>query len=133
MGTFPIGAGHGLLSCPAGSGLMPGLYSKGATAVTAAVKGGCVVRGVPAALGGPGPGMVAGAGKTMAAKGLAAGGLIAGGKGLSLGLGIGLGLAGPAILAGLGVVAGYTLWRSRSAVDALNENDVELGEALSER
>jgi hypothetical protein len=67
------------------------------------------------------------------AKGVVAGGTLAGGKGLSLGLGIGLGLWGPTILAGLGLVAAYTLWKSQSTARALNEDDIEIGEALSNR
>ena len=74
--------------------------------------------------------MMAGAGKSIAAKGVAAAGC---GKGLSLGLGIGLGLWGPAILAGLGAAAAYSLWRSRTAVAALSEDEIEIGEALSDR
>ena len=98
MASFPIGGGQGLWSCPAGSGLLPGLQGK-AMGTTVAAKGGGGVCVVPAALVSPGQGM-AGAGKSMAAKGLIAGGGAC--KGLSLGLGIGLGLWGPAILAGLG-------------------------------
>ena len=144
MATFPMGAGQGLWSCPAGSGLLPGLHSKAAAASTVAIKGGgggaCVV---PAALGAPGAGFagghgmagvgpgMAGVGPGMMAKGVVAGGGVC--KGLSLGLGIGLGLWGPAILAGLGAAAGYTLWRSRSAIDALTEDETEIGEALSDR
>ena len=136
MATLPIGTGHGLLSCPAGAGLLPGIHFQGAAA-----------QGIPAALGSPGQGGLAGAGKTIAgktlitkgiaangmAKGVIAGGSLAGGKGLSLGLGIGLGLWGPTILAGLGLVAAYTLWKSQTAVRALNEDDTEIGEALSDR
>jgi len=138
MATLPIGTGHGLLSCPAGAGLLPGVHYQGAAA-----------QGIPAALAGTGQAgagkMVAGktvAGKTVIAKGMAANGMakgviagstLAGGKGLSLGLGIGLGLWGPTVLAGLGLVAAYTLWKSQTAVRALNEDDIEIGEALSDR
>ena len=114
MATFPLGAGHGLMSCPAGAGLLPGLYAK------------------PVALGG-GHGIV-GAGQSIAAKSMAANGTVGGAvkgavaggvacKGLSLGLGIGLGPLGPMVLAGLGMAAAYSLWRSRSAVAALGHGE----------
>lgn len=141
MATLPIGTGHGLLPCPAGTGLLPGVHYQGAG-----------MQGIPAVLGNPGPGALAGAGRTVAgkamagkaviakgmaangmAKGVIAGSTLAGGKGLSLGLGIGLGLWGPTILAGLGLVAAYTLWKSQTAVRALSEDDIEIGEALSDR
>ena len=141
MATFPMGGGQGLWSCPAGSGLLPSLHGK-AAAATLAAGGGAAGAGaggvgacvVPAALGSPGPGL-AGAGKSVAAGGLAKGAIVGGGacKGLSLGLGIGLGLWGPTILAGLGVAAAYSLWRSRAAIDALSEDEAEMGEALSGR
>ncbi|MEI8393158.1 MAG: magnetic particle specific iron-binding protein [Rhodospirillaceae bacterium] len=108
MATFPIGAGQGVIACPA-KATAAGMANGGA---------------IP-------PHVMAGAGKSMVAKGVMAGGV--GCKGLSLGLGIGLGLWGPAILAGLGAAAAYTLWRSRSAVEALSEDQVEIGEALSSR
>ncbi|CAK0744440.1 putative Magnetite biomineralization protein Mms6 [Azospirillaceae bacterium] len=127
MATLPIGTGHGLLSCPAGAGPLPGAPSQGV--------------GTLAGAGQTGAGKMV-AGKTLIAKGVAANGMakgvvagstLAGGKGLSLGLGIGLGLWGPTILAGLGLVAAYTLWKSQTAVRALNEDDIEIGEALSDR
>ena len=114
MATFPMGTGQGLWSCPAGAGGAPGLQAKAATV----------------ALGTPGPGL-AGVGKTMAGKGMIVGGGAC--KGLSLGLGIGLGLWGPAVLAGLGAAAAYSLWRSRAAINALCEDEIEIGEALSSR
>ncbi len=129
MATFPMGGGLGLWSCPAGSGLLSGLHGK-AAASTVVAKGGGGVCVVPAALGNPGQG-IAGAGKSLVAKGVIAGGGAC--KGLSLGLGIGLGLWGPAILAGLGVAAAYSLWRSRAAINALSEDENEIGEALSGR
>ena len=127
MATFPIGGGLGLWSCPAGSGLLPGLHAQTAAVGAKSGGGACVV---PAALGSPGPG-AAGTGKSLAIKGAVVGGGAC--KGLSLGLGIGLGLWGPAILAGLGVAAAYSLWRSRAAIDALSDEEVEIGEALSGR
>ncbi len=129
MATFPLGGGTGLWSCPAGSGLLPSLHAK-AGAATLAAQGGGGVCVVPAALAAPGAGM-AGAGKSLAAKGVLAGGGAC--KGLSLGLGIGLGLWGPTVLAGLGVAAAYSLWRSRAAIEALSEDESEIGEALSGR
>ncbi|MEI6986848.1 MAG: magnetic particle specific iron-binding protein [Rhodospirillaceae bacterium] len=133
MVTFPIGTGHGFMSCPAGAGLLPALHHQGPIAVTAAIKGVCPATGLPVALGGPGRDVMIGAGKAMAVKGPAACATLAGGKGLTLGLGIGLGLWGPAILAGLGAVAAYTLWKSRHTIKALNEDEAELEEALSSR
>ena len=134
MAAFPIGGGQGLWSCPAGSGLLPGLHTK-AAASTAALKGGGGVCVVPAALGTPGQQGLAGAGKSMMAGSMAKGAIAGGGmgKGLCLGLGIGLGLWGPAILAGLGAAAAYSLWRSSATINALNEDETEIGEALSGR
>ncbi len=129
MAAFPMGGGQGLWSCPAGSGLLPGLHVKAGVA-TVAANGGAGACVVPAALGSPGPGL-AGAGKSVVAKGVIVGGGAC--KGLSLGLGIGLGLWGPAILAGLGAAAAYSLWRSRAAIEALSEDEAEIGEALSGR
>ena len=131
MATFPIGTGQGFLSYPAGAGVLPGAHLHGAKMITAATKGASVVRVIPAALGGPGQGAMVGVGKGMVAKGVIAGGSVVGGKGISLGLGIGLGLWGPMILAGLGVAAAYALWKSQGAVEALNEEDAEIREALS--
>lgn len=133
MATIPVGANQGLLACPAGVGMGQGVHAK---AAVAAAKGAGGAVGLRAALGGSGNGAGLGAG-VGAGKGFAAtkGAVACGatGKSLSLGLGIGLGLWGPGILAGLGVAAAYTLWRSRSAVSALSEEDLEMGEALSER
>ncbi len=142
MATFPMETGQVVWPCPGGSGLLPGLQSK--AAATVALKGGGGACVLPAALGvhsagfagghglaGTGPNIMAGTGPSVMAKGLVAGGGTC--KGLSLGLGIGLGLWGPMILAGLGAAAGYTLWRSRSTIDALTEDEAELGEALSNR
>ncbi len=127
MAIFPMGAGQGLMSCPAGSGLLPGLHTKSVAVAGGGGGGGAKVLGV--ALESP-RGAAFGAGKTAAAKVLAGG---CGAKGLSLGLGIGLGLWGPVILAGLGAAAAYSLWRSRATVDALTDETIEMNEALADR
>ncbi|CAK0755993.1 Magnetosome protein MamG [Azospirillaceae bacterium] len=128
MVGFPIGSGHGFLSCPAGSGILPGLHYQ-----TAAMTKGCVAQGMTAALGSPGP-AVSGGVAPMTTKGIMAGGSVVGGcKGLSLGLGVGLGFWGPLVLAGLGAAAAFTIWKSRQAVEALSEDDQEFRDALAEK
>ena len=121
-----LGAGAGLLSCPAGSGLMPGLHLQGSIA---AGSGGA--KGVTAALGqnaASAPVVSAGAGKATLA-----GGALAGGKGVSLGLGIGLGLWGPLLLAGFSAAGAYVLWQSYQGTRPPTEDDEELTEALGSR
>ena len=121
-----LGAGAGLLSCPAGSGLMPGLHFQGGLA---AGSGGA--KGVTAALGQSAasvPAVSAGAGKAALA-----GGAVAGGKGLSLGLGIGLGLWGPLLFAGFSAAGAYVLWKSYQGTKPAADDDDELAEALVSR
>ena len=108
-----------------GAGVSPGCMAKVVPTGMAKV--------VPTALGPQSQGAALGMGKSLATKGMVAGGAGAGCKGLSLGLGIGLGFWGPVVLAGLGAAAAYSLWKSRGAAAALNEDDMEMSEALSSR
>ena len=119
-----LGAGAGLLSCPAGSGLMPGLHLQSGFA---AGSGGA--KSVTAALGqNAATTPVASVGKAAIS-----GGALVGGKSISLGLGIGLGLWGPLLLAGFSAAGAYVLWQSYQGAQARTEEDEELAEALGSR
>ncbi len=112
--------GGGLMSCPAGSGLLPGLHVQGAAAGAA--------KGVVAAMGGNGAMVQA---PSLASKAVVAGSI--GGKGLSLGLGIGLGLWGPVVLAAASVAGAVYFWRRFHEGRMPSEDESEITEALSSR
>ncbi len=116
------GAGGGLLSCPAGSGLLPGLHAQGAMAGSA--------KGMVAAMGANGAMVQA---PSAASKAVIAGGIGAGSKGVSLGLGIGLGLWGPVVLAAASAAGAVYFWRRFHEGRMPTEDESEMSEALSSR
>ena len=114
-----LGAGGGLLSCPAGSGLLPGLHAQGGMA-----------KGITAALG---TGAAASPSPSAAAKAAMATTVGVGGKGLSLGLGIGLGLWGPVLLAAASAAGAVYFWQRFHDGKGPTEEDLELSEAVASR
>lgn len=66
-----------------------------------------------------------------AAKGITTGGTIWSGTGFSLGLGLGLGAAGPLLLGALVAAAGYGVYKYRSNLTIVSNDEDELTEALS--
>ncbi len=114
-----LGVGGGMLSCPAGPGLLPGLQAQGGAA-----------KGIVAALGANGTMTQS---SSVAAKTAMAATVGAGGKGLSLGLGIGLGLWGPALLAAASAAGAVYFWRRFQENNVQTDDEAEMAEAISAR